>query len=231
MHISINKTLLNKMKLVSTVISLTLLFNYSAAADPSRKLGECEDSRGKFRIPELVGINSKPIRNCQYVSNNKSLCETSKKVKRRCPATCGTPCEHHHSHSPNEHLQMTCDANDELLLEHIQEVEIFCALVVDGATKCRTKCAQPMSVLHLFYRDVCPEMEKNETYEIVAETGLCHDDHDHFQLPKCDDKRGKFAIEGEDKGRNCQYVRNQALHLCDNPSVRRKCRNSCGLCS
>lgn len=231
MHISINKILLNKMKLVSTVISLTLLFNYSAAADPSRKLGECEDSRGKFRIPELVGVNSKPIRNCQYVSNNnKALCETSKKVKRRCPATCGTPCEHHHSHSPNEHLEMTCDANDELLLEHIQEVERYCALVVDGATTCRTKCAQPMSVLHLFYKDVCPEMEKNETYEIVAKTGLCLDDH-HFQLPKCDDVRGKFYIEEEEKKRNCQYVRNKAPDLCDNTSVRRKCRNSCGLCS
>ena len=219
------------MKFFTTVISLALLCKNSTAADLSRKLGECEDSRGKFRIPELVGVNDKPIRNCQYVSNhNKSLCETSRKVKRKCPGTCGTPCEHLHSHSQNEHLEMTCDANDELYLEHIQEVERHCALVVEGATTCRTKCAQPMSVLHLFYRDVCPEMERNETYEIVAETGFCHD-HNDVQLPKCDDKRGKFDIQGEDKQRNCQYVKNKALYLCDNPSVRRKCRNTCGLCS
>lgn len=200
---------------------------------------DCADTKGKFRIPEID-----EIRNCQYVRNqNSDLCLASRKVKRRCPSTCnqcgifndsGDHHGHDHDHT-NEHLLMTCDNSDDLYVEHIDEINEYCDSVISGDTKtCPYKCLQPMTVLKLFYNEVCPDMVRSATYDLVEASGVC-DLGDPWHPPEADDAcidtKGKFRIPEIDEIRNCQYVGNQNLGLCDSSrKVKRRCPLTCSQC-
>ncbi len=139
---------------------------------------------------------------------------------------------HDHDHT-DEHLQMTCDYTDDLYVEHIDEINEYCSDVVNGSSNtCPYKCLQPMTVLSLFYSEVCPDMVRSNTYDLTVATMVC-DLSDAWHPPQddtCVDIPGKFRIPEIDEIRNCQFVKNQRPDLCDTRKVQRRCANTCGKC-
>jgi len=226
------------MKLLN--ITLLLASISLTSAKTLRGLATCEDKRGKFAIPEL---GKHQLKNCQYVRNEgMDLCKHSWIVGNRCPLTCGT-CEgeegHGHGHV-DQHLQMTCEEDDDLYLEHIVEIEDNCQGIIGGTdSECPYLCLHPMSVLHLYYSVTCPDRQVDATFAAVDGTSKCHgDDHDHEELAQngndevCIDFRGTFKVKQLDnETRNCQYVRNMDMNLCkDSWIVRNRCPLTCGEC-
>lgn len=79
-----------------------------------------------------------------------------------------------HCHS---YEQIECpngSSDDPLYREHIDEIELHCARLLDGTDEvCPYKCFQPMEVLHLHYLE-CPDREPDAMYIKVNATKLCH---------------------------------------------------------
>ena len=221
------------------ILNITLLFASiaSSSATANRNLAVCEDMRGKFFIPQL-----EENKNCQFVRNHDiELCTSSNTVLANCPFTCGACDSDHDHHHVDEHLQMSCEEDDELYLEHIVEIEEYCEGVLEGTdTECPYLCLQPMSVLHLYYSVTCPNVDVDATYTAVEASNKCHaDDHGHEEPAAdtedevCEDTRGKFSIPKRDYGveKNCQFVRNNDMTLCeDSWKVRTRCPLTCGEC-
>lgn len=89
------------------------------------------------------------------------------------PGQPGTVSCHCHTY---EEILCPREEPDEYTLydEHVSEVEMFCAGILDGSdAQCPFRCYQPMEVLHLHYLE-CPGRMKDATYEAVEATGLCH---------------------------------------------------------
>jgi len=78
-------------------------------------------------------------------------------------------------------------ADDTLYDEHIDEIEEYCATVLDGSEDdCPYRCFQPMEVLHLHYLE-CSTRPIDATFVAVNATNLCHiaaDAPDDTDCPK-----------------------------------------------
>jgi len=251
-HLSITTILLSLAYIALTVSGFT--------PDP-----DCVDAFGKFKIPSTL-----KYRNCSYIRNKKpELCENWK-VKTECPVTCGQcndgsetaaiqegvdnsdvnedhdendghdgHDDHGHDHT-DEHLKMACDTSDELFIEHIDEIESFCAGIIGNYSKvCPYKCLQPMQVMKLYYEQTCPGMYTHTSVSYVESAGVCDLDDPHHPPAdgqqggadvSCVDTSGKFMIPDVGK-KNCAYVRNQDPDLCEGSwKVRTKCPATCGKC-
>jgi len=77
-----------------------------------------------------------------------------------------------HCHSYEEIL---CDAaGDALYNEHVEELERYCAGVIDGSESvCPYNCFQPFEVMHLNYLE-CSTRPKHALYLSVEATQKCH---------------------------------------------------------
>lgn len=75
-----------------------------------------------------------------------------------------------HCHSYEE---ISCNEDDALYREHIDEIEEFCTGVLSGDDVCPYKCFQPIEVLHLHYLE-CPSRAKDATYMSIDATNKCH---------------------------------------------------------
>merc|ERR1711957_801561 len=63
---------------------------------------------------------------------------------------------------------------DQLYVEHIQEITEYCTGVLNGSEEdCPYKCFQPIEVLHLHYLG-CPSRAQDPLYIQIEATGKCH---------------------------------------------------------
>lgn len=75
-----------------------------------------------------------------------------------------------HCHS---YEKISCDEDDALYREHIDEIEEYCTGILSGDETCPYKCFQPIEVLHLHYLE-CPSRVKDATYTAIDVTHKCH---------------------------------------------------------
>lgn len=153
-------------------------------------------------IPEL-GYER---RNCQFVGNNIHLCVDSWKARTECVKTCGG-CQ--------PETTICLDARGKFPIPELDNEERNCQYVRN----------QNIQLCNLSWK------VRNKCQRTCGECGdvpeeLLNDE-------KCLDDRGKFEIPQLNGGemRNCQYVRNQRMNLCNKSwKVRNKCRRTCGQC-
>lgn len=184
---------------VIQLTSLLICLSYAL----SNPLQVCEDTKGKFPIPEI----GNKLRNCGFVKKNIHLCIDSWRARNECVETCGG-CQ--------EDTEICLDARGKFTIPELEDEQRNCQYVREQNIKL---CALSWTVRNRCAR-TCGKCGDNPPPELDEDEMVCLD------------KRGKFSIpqlDGEE--RNCQYVRNENIGLCAKSwKVRNRCPRTCGEC-